>query len=204
MSTPITDWSFGPKSFDRIPAIAFVTRRVYHGTESLFSYTQVREWLAHAKYRGDPAALHELAVHALDLALAATCDALEWDGAGEVYIVPIPSSPMRYLRHGFDHMRGVARRAKARLGCDAALVRYGFTSPLRRSSWLDAPQARKNAAQRKTSTPFVARHTNNTAPFVILVDDVVTTGSTLAAATAALAKIGIRSHAVAVAARLYT
>lgn len=73
-------------------------------------------------------------------------------------------------------------------------VLYGLSSPLRRSYIPNIPQARKAAAARIRDVPVFIRKRITTAPHimqhVILIDDVVTTGSTLTS----LAKAFYKTH----------
>jgi predicted amidophosphoribosyltransferase len=89
-------------------------------------------------------------------------------------------------RHG-DHMRALARRAAARLrreGRPAVAVNLLKVRSLADSARLDARQRAEAAAAKFTVRRAFTGE-------VILVDDVITTGSTLAAASTTLAETGV-------------
>jgi len=186
----MTDWSLVPKSFDSIPAIAFVTRRVYHDTEALIPYRTVNVSVRNAKYDGNRTQLEEIAHHISDVCLEMHAESVEWCGCTDTYILPVPTSPWRLMHRGFNHMNIVARTLRQRMTTTGCSVLHGLSSPLRRSYILHTPQALKDATARILDIPLFIRKRITTAPpivhHVILVDDVVTTGSTLAGLAKAL------------------
>jgi predicted amidophosphoribosyltransferase len=107
---------------------------------------------------------------------------------GAVTLVYIPDSAAAAReRHG-DHMRALARSAASRLhaaGRPVSVVNALRSRPAADSAQLGARQ-RAEAARAK----FVPRRAALSGE-VVLVDDVITTGSTLAAASLALAGAGI-------------
>ncbi|MGQ0825197.1 MAG: ComF family protein [Actinomycetota bacterium] len=141
-----------------------------------------RELVARTKYRNGRAAIPWLAA-----AVSAACppsldiDVVTW----------APASRTRRRDQGLDHAfalaRGVARRLDVPV---AALLARADTRAQTGSSWLER---RRGPDLRATGS---ARHLR-----VLLVDDVATTGATVAAAASALLTAGAASVAVATAAR---
>lgn len=138
---------------------------------SAFEHSGIaRRLVATAKYRARPALL--------DLAIEEMKDRLPLDLLGGSNLVPVPPDPWRHRRRGFDTAVGIAARL-------AILSDSQVTATLRRSR--SAPQAGKGRVERLASEPRI-RATAPLPTAIVLVDDVVTTGTTLAAcATAARA-----------------
>jgi ComF family protein len=116
----------------------------------------------------------------------------------EALVVPIPLARRRRLERGYDQAALLARalaRATGRAGAlaPAALARVRETSP----------QVGRTRAQRRANVAgaFRADARQVGGRSVLLVDDVVTTGATAAAAAEALRQAGARSIAVAALAR---
>jgi predicted amidophosphoribosyltransferase len=108
-------------------------------------------------------------------------------------VVPVPTARLRSLRRGFDPALevGAALAARAGLPLDACLARRGFGRQLGR-----------RRSQRLGDPPRV-RAVGEVPRSVVLVDDVATTGATLAASAAALRKSGaVRVVAVTFSRRL--
>ncbi|MFN2534288.1 MAG: ComF family protein [Pseudonocardiaceae bacterium] len=117
----------------------------------------------------------------------------------EVWMVPVPSTPAAAGRRGGQHVELLARRAAAALagaGVAAAVapaLRMGVG--VRDSVGLAAAARRANLAgrvlTRRAGLPPAGTP-------VVLVDDVVTTGATAAACTAALVRTGTAVSAIVV------
>ncbi|MEV0378266.1 ComF family protein [Micrococcus luteus] len=120
-----------------------------------------------------------------------------------VLLIPVPTTATAIrARHG-DHLRRLARHAAHRLRSSGWPVLLG--SPLRAlprpdSATLDsagrAAAARQAFAQRAKRLPALRRVAAGR--FVIVLDDIVTTGVTLAAVTGSLRAAGVRVDAAAV------
>jgi predicted amidophosphoribosyltransferase len=108
-------------------------------------------------------------------------------------IVPVPVHPSHRRRRGVDHTAALARALARRTGVPSAacLVRAGDPRP----------QAGRGRAARVQGPPGQVRVTATPPATVVLVDDVVTTGATLAASIAALRDSGSRQIAPIVYAR---
>lgn len=101
-----------------------------------------------------------------------------------VSIVPIPPAPSRRLRRLFNPPTEIAHWLAQRTGrpvCHALRTRFGQ----RPQVGLPLTQRRRNAVAK-----FTLRHTP--ASPVLLVDDVMTTGATLEAASRCLTAAGVR------------
>lgn len=138
---------------------------------SLFLYHGVaRRLVTNLKYRNDRAVLSWLAD-----GLAALCQP-----PPGLVVTWAPTSRRRRHRRGFDQAellaRAVARRW--RVPCARLLVRHG-----------DAVQTGSSAAERKLGPSLAS--VRPTGGAVVIVDDVVTTGSTLSAAAHVLRAAGV-------------
>jgi predicted amidophosphoribosyltransferase len=133
-------------------------------------------------------------VPALGGALAGAVTAAAVLPAGPVLLVPVPSTPAAARARGGDHVDRLARAAAARLrreGWSPRVVRLLEAARRRRdSAGLNAADRRANlvGAFRWSGRGRGARRAS-----VVIVDDLVTTGATLAEAAAVLRTLGAGS-----------
>ncbi|HWC12573.1 MAG TPA: phosphoribosyltransferase family protein [Acidimicrobiales bacterium] len=148
---------------------------------SAFAYAGAgRELVARVKYRNARAAVPWLAGRMAAAFGAAEVDAVTW----------APTSAVRRRQRGFDQARLLARAVARRVGvpCRALLRRRPGPA-----------QTGRSRAERREGPSFAAR--GPVPARVLLVDDVVTTGGTVAAAARALRQAGATEVHVLVAAR---
>ncbi|MFE9564524.1 ComF family protein [Streptomyces sp. NPDC006487] len=139
---------------------------------------------------------------ALGAALAA---AVRAGGAGRagggVALVPVPSARQRVRARGHDPALRIALAASARLRREGVPARVTPVLRLRRAvadqAGLGAAQRRENLAGALRTRPGAGRAMAGAAR-IVLVDDLVTTGSTLVEAARALREAGIGVLAAAV------
>jgi competence protein ComFC len=129
--------------------------------------------------------------HALGEPFAAAM-AEAWDGRADV-VTWVPLSRRRRARRGFDQAELLARAVAARR--DLPVV------PLLRRVRDTRPQARRGADERRRALDGAFRAVADAPARVLLVDDVLTTGSTAAACAATLHDAGARTVLLLTAAR---
>jgi ComF family protein len=111
-------------------------------------------------------------------------------------VVPVPLAPRRRRQRGGNQSAAIGRRLARRLGCvyaERALRRVRETAP---QSGLTAPERERNVAGAFAAPTQAVR-----GKCVLLVDDVLTTGATARAASAALLSAGARQVMVMTATR---
>ncbi|CAM5460100.1 hypothetical protein SAVIM338S_02943 [Streptomyces avidinii] len=112
---------------------------------------------------------------------------------GELVLVPVPSARHRIRARGHDPARRIALAASATLRRAGVPARVAPVLRLRRAvadqAGLGAPERRENLAGALEARPGAGRMTAGAAR-IVLVDDVMTTGSTLAEAARALRAAG--------------
>jgi predicted amidophosphoribosyltransferase len=154
---------------------------------ALLAYEGVgRELVARLKYRNQRAALGGLGRAAAALIVVAP-DVVTW----------APTSAARRGHRGYDQAELLARVVGRALG--RPVRRLLVRLPGRPQTGRDAADRWSGPAYRLASTPFGGGRTRIAGRTVLVVDDVVTTGATMAAAAAALRPTGARVHGLAVA-----
>ncbi|RMB60047.1 ComF family protein [Tessaracoccus antarcticus] len=135
----------------------------------------------------DDGALHLGALLGRRLAVAVAC--LLAPGGSAVRLVPVPSLPSAVRRRGHDHGAALAARAANLLG-----LRW---APLLRRASFGLDQRDLGATGRQRNVLGTMRASRCEGP-VLLIDDVCTTGASLAEAARALSAAGVRVVGAAV------
>jgi predicted amidophosphoribosyltransferase len=112
---------------------------------------------------------------------------------GTWWLVPAPSRRAAARRRGGEHVLRLARHAAEVLGPAAVAPALGLAAGTHDSVGLDAAARRSNLAGRVVVREAALPPSGTE---VVLLDDVVTTGATAAACTAALTAAGLRVSAV--------
>ena len=151
-----------------------------------FAYEGVaRELVARVKYRRTRAAVPWLAARMAGLVVAAGAH------TGVDLVTWTPTTPARRHARGFDHAEALARGVARELGLRARPTLRRRAGP---------PQTGQPAAARRAGPRFDVRRVPLPAR-VLLVDDVATTGATIAAGADALRRVGVASVVALTAAR---
>ena len=133
-------------------------------------------------------------VRAVSSVLARLLDELLPEYDASTVVVPVPTAPTNIRKRGYDHMLLVARQFARRRG-------LRVERPLVRQTNVTQHYARSAAERRKQAQQFFrARGVRADAPYLIL-DDIFTTGSTIAAAAQTLRAAGARDIRVGIVAR---
>ncbi|TDQ51963.1 ComF family protein [Actinorugispora endophytica] len=145
---------------------------------------------------GGRRALAERLSHALAGAVRAAAR-----GSGGVLLVPVPARPSSARRRGYDPVLSLAVAAAVRLREQAVEARV---EPVLRYARGTRDQVGLDAAARRANLEGAMRARPRAGPprrdgrGVVVVDDVLTTGSTLAEAVRALGEAGVRAAGAAV------
>lgn len=153
----------------------------------------LRDWVLALKHRHRP----DLA-RPLGLALAQCLDATDHAGGAACLLVPVPLHPLRRFERGYNQALLLARAAAGALGAQVL-------QPITRRRWSAEQGAANSSRAANVAGAFRARRQPRPALdgdcMVWLVDDVLTSGATLAACAKVLRGMGARRVGALVVAR---
>lgn len=149
----------------------------------------LRTALIHYKERGR----HDLAESLAGLLRAALARALERAPPGSAILAPVPSTRAAARQRGGDHVLRLATRAGRTLGLPVRPL-LTLQRPVRDSSGLGASERDVNLA----GAMAAPRCPDRNAISVVVVDDIVTSGTTVREAARALSEAGWRVSCAAV------
>jgi predicted amidophosphoribosyltransferase len=123
--------------------------------------------------------------------------------SGELLLVPVPASRAAFRARGVDHVAALVRGMLSQLrGYPSGRLGWApLLEPTRRvadQAGLRSAERAWNVARSLRIRPGGGRYASRGSPLVVLVDDVLTSGSTLAEAARALRAGGIRTAGAAV------
>jgi ComF family protein len=147
-----------------------------------YRHPLVRAAIIETKFRKNAKAIEFLAQTLSEYCASRAEDAAAFEEARFV-VVPVPLSRERFRARGYNQVEEVAKRAGLRLATDA-LIRVRDTPP--------QTSLARRARLKNMEGAFSATGPLDPAYTYIVLDDVMTTGATLAAAKAALEAAGAR------------
>jgi len=144
-----------------------------------FFDSPVKDALHTMKYRRNIGLGDSIAIQMADFVRS-----LEWQAQ---IVVPAPSGKMRLKERGYNQVGLVARPLAHEMGMEYNTRALWKTRETRSQVGLTGPQRRENVHNAYQADPQVVKRKP-----VLLLDDVATTGSTIAACTEALLSAGAR------------
>lgn len=130
--------------------------------------------------------------------MMAQAEARGWRGLpGDTLVVPVPSHPRRLRQRGFNPAGVLARQLADDLELPLRGTGLAAARPISRARSLS-----REARRQRVQGVFQGQRRVLDGRDVLLIDDVMTTGATVAAASVACRKAGARSVQVAVLARV--
>jgi predicted amidophosphoribosyltransferase len=142
----------------------------------------------------------------LALGLVKVLGELTQGGAAPLLLVPVPASRAALRIRGFDHVALLVRLALRLMPPGAEWGWSPLLQPTRRvvdQAGLAAAARAQNVAGSLSLRPGAGRRDAAYSPRLVLVDDVLTSGATLAEAARALRAGGLRTHAAVVVAAVF-
>jgi predicted amidophosphoribosyltransferase len=136
------------------------------------------------------------------LALPGVVAAIE-SRSGHVLLVPVPASRAAFRARGVDHVRALIKALVAQLRPDLRRRVRGLelleqTRRVADQAGLDAAGRKLNVARSLRIRPGGGRYAMRGSPTVVVIDDILTSGATIAEAARALRAGGVHTGAAAV------